>query len=75
MSRLAICALLEHTYTKHEYANSTVRCFSMNAPVGIPSALKNFVQGLDLNFKRCFEIRIRFRVICLSDCDVFVIDN
>lgn len=47
----------------------------MNAPVGIPSALKNFVQGLDLNFKRCFEIRIRFRVICLSDCDVFVIDN
>lgn len=75
MSRLAICALLERTYTKHEYANSTARCFSLNAPVGIPSALKNFVQGLDLNFKRCFEIHLRFRVICLPDCDVFVIDN
>lgn len=69
-SAVAICALLGRTYTKHEYANGTVRRFSINTLVSISSALKNFVRGLDLNFKRCLSLERSSSLAVSEDGDV-----
>ncbi len=61
MSGLAICALLGQTYIKNEYANGTVMCFIVNALVRILSALKNFVQGPDLDSKDVLKFNLSLK--------------
>lgn len=78
MSGLAICALLGLTYTKHEYANATARCFSVKALVSIQSVSKNFVQGVDLKFQKTFWNSTQSNLsllVWVEDCDGFVMDN